>query len=358
MFFFHGVRPNPLRRKLEYLEENGYTALIGDELLQVMEGEEDLPERGVVLTFDDGMASLYSVAFPLLRKFGFRAISFIVPGCIPDSAPETATYEDVQAGRASHSDTLSRESSAYPLCSWEEIREMNASGRIDFQAHSLYHRLVHVGPELVDFLHPGYDRHVAHFNVPAYHTGDGRQHTREVENGAPVFRFEPRMSGQPQYFDDREVREACIQFIDDQGGEAFFERWDWRRRLTRFYQSKKAGDASDSYETEAEMRRSIFNELSKCKAIIERRLSDCSVKHFCFPWFTGSDVAVELAEQAGYRALYWGMRDDAKINRSGGDPMHTVRLDSRYIYRLPGQDRKSLTELLGKKIRASVNASL
>lgn len=320
-----------------------------------MEGKEDLPERAVVLTFDDGMASLYSVAFPLLREFDFRAISFIIPGCIPSSAPETPTYEDVQAGRASHSDLLRRESGAYPLCSWQEISEMHVSGFIDFQAHSMHHHLIHVSPELVDFLHPRYNRHVANFSVPAYAVNSRKKYSRDIENGAPVFRFEPRMSGVPQYFDNETVRNACIEFADDHGGEAFFKRWNWRTKLTRFYRQERRKHGTGTHETEEEMKREIFSELVGCKEAIERQLSGATVRHFCFPWFTGSGVAVQEAKKAGYRALYWGMFDDGNTNRPDGDPLRIARIENRYIYRLPGEGRKSLPTLLGEKIKANIN---
>lgn len=354
VFIFHEVRPEPFRAQLRYLKRNEYTTLTGDELLQVLEGKKNVPERAVALTFDDGMASLYSVAFPLLKKFNFRAISFLIPGCMPDSAPQTSTYEDVQAGRASRRDLFRRESGAYPLCSWQEIQEMHASGYIDFQAHSMHHRLIHVSPKLVDFLHPGYDRHAANFNVPAYAVNDGQHYTRDVGNGAPVFRFEPRMSGRPQYVGNEEVRSACTEFVDDHGGETFFERWDWRKRLTRFYRREKSKKAGGTYETEEEMRDAIFAELSECKEVIERQLSGATVDHFCFPWFTGSDIAVKEAKRAGYRALYWGMRDDVEANRPGGDPLRIVRLENRYIYRLPGEGRKALSRLVADKVRANL----
>lgn len=355
VFVFHQVEPESFRAQLEYLRSNGYTTLIGSDLLQVIEGKSDLPERAVVLTFDDGAASLYSVAFPLLKEFNFRAISFIIPGCIPDSAPEAPTYEDVKTGRASRSDVLRRESGAYPLCSWEEIREMHASEVIDFQAHSMHHRLIHVSPELVDFIHPGYDRYLANLNVPAYAINDRRDYTREIGFGAPVFRFEPRLSGRPQYFDIEKVRNACIEFVDIEGGPSFFERSDWRRRLTRFYRREEARSGSGTYETAAEVRRAISSNLTRCKKSIEERLPGASVDHFCFPWYTGSDIAVEEAKKAGYRALYWGMLDEVKMNRPGGDPRRIVRLEDRYIYRLPGEGRKPLSTLLGEKIKANLD---
>jgi peptidoglycan/xylan/chitin deacetylase (PgdA/CDA1 family) len=351
VFFFHEIEPEPFRAKLQYLKRNEYTTLTGNELLRVIEGKKSVPERAVALTFDDGMASLYTVAFPLLKEFDFRAISFIIPGCIPDSAPETPTYEDVKTGQASLGDLLRRESGAYPLCSWQEIEEMHASGHIDFQAHSMHHHLIHVSPHLVDFIHPGYDRHPADFNVPAYPVNGCQGYTRDVGNGAPVFWAESRLSGMPQYFDNEEVRNACLEFVENRGGETFFENRGWRRRLTRLYREEKRRSAPGAWETEEEMRQEISSEIAECKKVIEQKIPGTTVDHFCFPWFVGSEVAVREAREAGYRALYWGMLGDERANRPGGDLMRISRLENIYIYRLPGKGRKSLSSLLWNKAK-------
>src|SRR5690348_5189885 len=62
------------RQQMEYLQREGYRTL----LLHELGGA--LPEKGVVLTFDDGHASNATLALPILREFGFRAEFFITTG--------------------------------------------------------------------------------------------------------------------------------------------------------------------------------------------------------------------------------------------------------------------------------------
>lgn len=355
VFVFHSVAPQPFRGQLEFLRENKYRTLSGDELLQVLRGERAPQENEIVLTFDDGTASLYTIAYPLLQEFGFRGISFLIPGCIPDAAPGTATYQDFAGGNADAAALLAREKGEFPLCSWEEIREMHASGVIDFQAHSMYHHLVQVSPQLVDFIHPGYDFYFyANIHVPVYYRDEAPDYSREAAWGTPVHRAEPRLAGRPQYFDSERARQACVTYVAGNGGTAFFRKPGWRKQLAAVYRREVEKNGRGAFESPQAMYADILQDFKTCKQAIEARLEKKTVQHFCFPWFIGSDIAVRAAREAGFTALYWGIRREKRSNRVGDDPLYISRLEDRYIYRLPGKGRKPLADILSAKIRANV----
>ncbi len=59
--------------QMKYLSLNGFIVLLLEELFQLQEW----PEKGVVLSFDDGHQSNYTIALPILEEFGFRAHFFI-----------------------------------------------------------------------------------------------------------------------------------------------------------------------------------------------------------------------------------------------------------------------------------------
>ena len=80
VFVFHGAEPDSFSRKLAHLAENGYVTLSADEYVAVLRGQRKPEERAVVLTFDDGRGSVWSVAAPLLRRHGMKAVVFLVPG--------------------------------------------------------------------------------------------------------------------------------------------------------------------------------------------------------------------------------------------------------------------------------------
>jgi peptidoglycan/xylan/chitin deacetylase (PgdA/CDA1 family) len=97
--------------QLDYLASNGFHVVRLSELADFLNGKRALPERSVVITIDDGYASTYEYALPLLKKHAFPATVFI--------------YTDFIGAR----DALT----------WEQMREMVASGLVDIQSHSKTH---------------------------------------------------------------------------------------------------------------------------------------------------------------------------------------------------------------------------
>ncbi|MCS7179166.1 MAG: polysaccharide deacetylase family protein [Anaerolineae bacterium] len=72
------VRPEMFEAQLQYLAQAGYqTITLTDLYLHLTEGR-PLPEKPVILTFDDGYRDAYTVVFPLLQKYGFVGTFFVL----------------------------------------------------------------------------------------------------------------------------------------------------------------------------------------------------------------------------------------------------------------------------------------
>lgn len=71
------VAEKAFKRQMIFLKENGYRVISLDQLLDFLEFKRQLPEKSVVLTFDDGWRSFYDIAFPILRDYGFPATLFV-----------------------------------------------------------------------------------------------------------------------------------------------------------------------------------------------------------------------------------------------------------------------------------------
>ncbi|MFR4415586.1 MAG: polysaccharide deacetylase family protein [Butyricicoccus sp.] len=63
---------------MEYLEYNGYTPLLSADLINIRAGKEAMPERPVMITFDDGYRSNYDIAYPILQKTGMKAVIALI----------------------------------------------------------------------------------------------------------------------------------------------------------------------------------------------------------------------------------------------------------------------------------------
>ena len=319
VFCFHEVAPAVLERQLQFLAGNGYRTLDADELALVLRRKRSCPERSVVLTFDDGTSTLSSVAYPLLRRYGLRAVAFVIAGLVPEHPTPGS-----------------------PFCSWAELRDMQSSGVIDVQAHSFHHHRVLVSPHLVDFMHPRYPGYHGNLDVPAYRTPGEEGFTREVPLGTPIYRAEPLFAGAPEYFDDPIVRAACVRAVEPRGA-AFFEAPGWERVLRRIHRAAAAATRGPArYGTRADAARAMREDLERCRDVIAGKLGGHRVRHLALPWFVGSGTAVRVARDAGYASVSWGFAG-RRVVRPGDDPFSIARLNERYLERLPGVGRRPLS---------------
>ncbi len=125
---YHSIVPNPqtdyqlspemFADDLYYLYANGYQTVSAEQLLAYTEGKAELPEKPVMLTFDDGFYNNLSLALPLLEEYNMCAVVSVV-GC----------YTDITAEKDPHVDR-------YSYLTWGDIRELLKSGRIEIGSHT------------------------------------------------------------------------------------------------------------------------------------------------------------------------------------------------------------------------------
>ncbi|GHV36626.1 hypothetical protein FACS18949_16240 [Clostridia bacterium] len=88
------ITPAALERDLKFLRAEGYASVTTEQVIGYLTRGEKLPEKPVLLTFDDGHYSTLTYAVPLLERYGFRA-SVFVTGVFSDSeagAPQSPQY--------------------------------------------------------------------------------------------------------------------------------------------------------------------------------------------------------------------------------------------------------------------------
>lgn len=89
------VPPERFEEHLRYLREAGYESVSLHDLSLALQIGHPLPEKPIVITFDDGYRDAYTQAFPLLLRHGFRATFFLVTGFIDQERPEHLTWLQV-----------------------------------------------------------------------------------------------------------------------------------------------------------------------------------------------------------------------------------------------------------------------
>ena len=106
------VHTDQFDSQMKYLADNGYHTITPDEMVSAWESGTPLPEKPVIITFDDGYADNYRCAYPILQKYNLKGTIFLVSDFI----------------------------STYPnYLTWAQILEMQESGLMNFESHTLSH---------------------------------------------------------------------------------------------------------------------------------------------------------------------------------------------------------------------------
>lgn len=76
------VPKGAFREQMSYLKQNGYTTLTLDELYDFFINNKPVPNKSIVITFDDGYKDNFENAYPVLKEFGFNATIFVITSTV------------------------------------------------------------------------------------------------------------------------------------------------------------------------------------------------------------------------------------------------------------------------------------
>lgn len=125
VLMFHSIKSNgkndlimspvEFEKDMKWLKDNKYTTLSMEKLYLILTTGKNVPERPIVLTFDDGYEDNYTNAFPVLKKYNFKATVFLITNYIGQNG----------------------------FLKTDEIKEMYANN-IDFQSHTANHQELNI----------------------------------------------------------------------------------------------------------------------------------------------------------------------------------------------------------------------
>lgn len=299
--------------QLRRLKEAGYRTVGAEELEAFARGERPKP-KSVALTFDDGDASLISVAAPLLTAYGFRGIAFVVSGLVPPVSNDK-------------------------LAGWNDLRQAVQTGVFEVGAHSLFHHHVPVAPTILGFVDPTTPTEFA-ANIPIPRArGDTR-----IELGAPVLRGKPRYTAPRAFRPDPEALSRTIAIVARRG-PGYFSQKGWARELAA--EVKLSG----SFESHAEADAAVVDDIRQAIALIDANCPNAAARHLCYPWYSRDTRTDRLAHQAGATTLYGGVLTRTRAANAGSSHL-LQRLPPDFLWRLPGPGRLSLAAILGRRVQA------
>ncbi len=123
----YAVPPERFAEQMAYLYNNGYTTLGVTQLIEARQ-KNHIPERCVVITFDDGFADFYVDALPVLKRYNQTASVYITTGYVG----ATSLWMQPDEGNR-------------PMLTWEQIKAIQEAG-VEIGAHS------HTHPQQLDVL--------------------------------------------------------------------------------------------------------------------------------------------------------------------------------------------------------------
>lgn len=111
------VSPAEFEQDLLWLKEHGYTTVSTADLIAYTQGG-PLPEKPVMLTFDDGYYNNYLYAYPIAKQYGCKFLLSPI-----------GRYADEYSGTG-------EANAYYTHATWDQLREMTGSGLVELGNHS------------------------------------------------------------------------------------------------------------------------------------------------------------------------------------------------------------------------------
>lgn len=111
----YAITEKRLEEHFELLKKEGFTPISLKQYENYVERKGILPEKPVLLSFDDGRESMYTRIYPILKKYNYPAVFAII---------------------LSYMDTTIPPADIEKMVTWEQLREMQASGLVEVASHT------------------------------------------------------------------------------------------------------------------------------------------------------------------------------------------------------------------------------
>ncbi len=310
--------PEVLEGVLRWLSRRGFQSLTLAQLHQHLVHGTEVPERSLVLAFDDGYLDNWVYVHPLLKKYGQRGVIFVSGDFVTEADSVRPNMEDVAAGRLRREDLP-----GLGYCSWEELRQMSAAGTLEVQSHLMTHGWLPQSERIAGFHTPDQPAYVQAWNADAAGKSAwldwGAEGVRQrYPLGAPLYES-ARSHVAPACRPDPALGEALAAHAAAHGGELFFAREDWRFELEEVAEAVRADPPK--FESREEFEARFEAECVACRRLIEEHVPGAEARFMAWP---GGEFDTRLQEIAlrHYDATY---TTEFGVTLPGADPLLVKR---------------------------------
>ncbi|NMC61442.1 MAG: polysaccharide deacetylase family protein [Candidatus Methanofastidiosa archaeon] len=296
MIYFHSVGPlikgwrkyyltcsvNDAERFFRYISLN-YRTIHLKEYWEQINGHIPWKKKQIVLTFDDGYLDNWLYAYPLLVKYNLKATIFI--------SPEFVDPRDLIRHNISESGFLS----------WNEMSEMERSGLIDIQSHTLTHTKYFVSDKLRGFHHPGADFIYTLGNINSefkpFYINDPTIE-RKLPYGFPFFEEKSSLIARKVEINPAFI-EKCISIFCNYDFNKYNFKTAYKIAEKLYNEFKSKNEIITKVESDNEHEERILSEIVKSKKIIEQKLNK-KVEFLCWPHGDNNALLHKIALDSGY----------------------------------------------------------
>ena len=237
------------------------------------------------------------------------------------------------------------------VCNWDELRAMQASGLVDVECHTHLHQRLFARAKLTDIITSSSVRTASDAAYPPY-LQVGMDPTRvsllHLSRAAPLFPNVPLMAGQPAL---RIRNEAALEVQRRRSARQASDEREATRRTVEKFRSRIADKDFTALDA-GQVAELIREDLAASQAALrsELKLPRAGV-HLCLPFTIGGNIAVNVARSLGFQTVFFGVSKERNRNTVGSDLLYVVRVKNDFIWRLPGDGRRSLMGLYLEKAK-------
>lgn len=129
-----GVPVEQFAEEMNWLKSQDYTTLSLEDFYQALADHKPIPQKPILITFDDGYSDNYQSAWPILRENGFRATFFIITNSVGSGM---MTWEQL-AELADYGNSIASHTQSHPdlsIISSQQLEKELALSKKDLESH-------------------------------------------------------------------------------------------------------------------------------------------------------------------------------------------------------------------------------
>jgi len=272
---------------LRWLKRHEFKTLTHQELFDHLSTGKAVPEKSLLLTFDDGYLDNWVFVYPLLKKYGLRGTIYVTGDFVDPSTELRANLQDSWDGKVERADLP-----GLGYCNWAELRAMSEDGTLEIQSHLMSHSWQATSNKIVGFHSPKKPWYWEAWNrepsaKPHWLSWSREDLDQRIPWGAPVFEAArshtgPRCTPDPEM--EKHLAAKVLENAKGNGpetGRPFFNQDDCMEKLTQWAAEFPA--ALPSMESQTDFEKRFRWECSESRRLIEKNVPNQKANFMAWP---------------------------------------------------------------------------